>query len=177
LQNENRVMSGIFLKTSRLNKASMCAAGAMMLLLGGFADLPQRVQEAEKYWTDPATGYALGGYDVVSYWSPAGPSLGNADYEVQMENVTWRFSNKGNAEEFLKYSTIYVPQFSGYGAYAVSQGKSPRGNPRIWAIAHNKLYFFFSAQAKIQWQRVREKSIRRAIEQWPGLRRRIADLN
>jgi len=174
-------MTRIFSKTNRFNKALRCAAGlaagAMMVLLGGFADVLQPVLEAEKYWTDPATGYALGGYDVISYWSPTGPVLGNDNYEVQIKNVTWRFSNKGNAEEFLKHSAIYVPQFSGYGAYAVSQGKSPRGNPRIWAIANNKLYFFFSEQARIEWQRVRKKSIRRAIAQWPGLKRRIAGLN
>jgi len=174
-------MTRIFSNIRCFNKALRCAtglaAGAMMVLLGGFVDLPQPVLEREKYWTDPATGYALGGYDVVSYWSATGPVLGNDDYEVQMENVTWRFSNKGNAEEFLKYSEIYVPQFSGYGAYAVSQGKSARGNPRIWAIENNKLYFFFSAQTRIEWQRVRDKSIQRAVKQWPELKRRIAGLN
>ena len=131
----------------------------------------------EKYWADPTTGFAIGGYDVVSYWSSAGPVLGKDDYEVQMAKTTWRFSNKGNFDEFRKYAGVYAPQFSGYGAYAVSQGKAPRGNPRIWVIANNRLYLFFSLKGKKKWLEKQQESIRKATENWPDLRRQIARPN
>jgi len=38
-----------------------------------------------RFWTDPATGFAVGGYDPVSYFTPGGPRRGSADYEA-----TWR---------------------------------------------------------------------------------------
>ncbi len=149
----------------------------LALLTASSSGVSQSFQTQEKFWADPATGFAIGGYDVVSYWSNMGPVLGKDAYEVQMEKTTWRFSNQGNYEEFVKYAGVYTPQFSGYGAYAVSQGKAPRGNPRIWAIVDNKLYLFFSIEGKIKWQETRENSIRKAKEQWPALRRQIARPN
>jgi YHS domain-containing protein len=152
--------------------ANMCL---LMVLIAGWLSLSPSVQAQEKYWTDPATGFAMGGYDVVSYWSSTGPVLGNAEYEVEVKKVTWRFSNKGNYEEFLKYTNIYAPQFSGYGAYAVSQGRAPLGNPTIWVIADNRLYFFFSTRAKTEWQKAQKKFIRMANKKWPTLKILIAN--
>ncbi len=147
------------------------------LIAAGSLSYSQAFKPEEKYWADPTTGFAIGGYDVVSYWSSAGPVLGKDAYEVQMEKTTWRFSNKGNFEEFRKYAGVYTPQFSGYGAYAVSQGKAPRGNPRIWVIADNRLYLFFSLKGKKKWLEKQQESIRKAIENWPALRRQIARPN
>lgn len=155
----------------------LIAAGILILTMGGFISFSQPVYADERYWTDPATGFAMGGYDVVSYWSSGGPVLGTDDYEVQKGNVTWRFSNQGNYEEFLKHYEVYAPQFSGYGAYGVAQGKTPRGNPKIWMIADNKLYFFFSLEARTRWGLARKKYIREAIKNWPVLKRQISHLN
>jgi len=143
----------------------------------GSSGYSQALDAEEKYWADPTTGFAIGGYDVVSYWSSAGPVLGTDDFEVQMGKTAWRFSNKGNFEEFRKYAGVYAPQFSGYGAFAVSQGKAPRGNPRIWMIADNRLYLFFSLKGKKMWLEKQQESIRKAIENWPDLRRQIARPN
>jgi len=147
---------------------------AMVIWLGAGVGLIQYAHADGRYWSDPTTGFALGGYDVVSYWSSSGPVLGSEEYEVRWENVTWRFSNRGNCEEFLKHADLYAPLFSGYGAYAVSQGKAPRGNPEIWTIADNKLYFFYSLDAKTKWGLARKKFIREAMKYWPKLKRKIA---
>ncbi len=172
-------MTGIFPQTNPIIKVPKPSVAASIFLLmaffAGWLSLLHPAQAEEKYWTDPATGFAMGGYDVVSYWSPAGPVLGIAEYEVEVEKVSWRFSNKGNYEEFLKYTDIYAPQFSGYGAYAVSQGRAPRGNPTIWAIANNRLYFFFSMRAKMEWQKAQKKFIRIANKKWPTLKLLIAN--
>ncbi len=154
--------------------AGMCAG---VVFTADSSSYSQAFNAEEKYWADPTTGFAIGGYDVVSYWSAAGPVLGKDEYELQMAKTTWRFSNKGNFEEFRKYAGVYAPQFSGYGAYAVSQGKAPRGNPRIWVVADNKLYLFFSLKGKKNWLENQQESIRKAIENWPALRRQIARPN
>jgi len=172
-------MTGIFSQTRSCFSKLKSPVSARIYLLGVFfavgLSLLYPARAEEKYWTDPATGFAMGGYDVVSYWSPTGPVLGVADYEVEVERVSWRFSNKGNYEEFLKYTDIYAPQFSGYGAYAVSQGRAPRGNPTIWAIVDNRLYFFFSMRAKMEWQKAQKKFIRIANKKWPTLKLLIAN--
>lgn len=157
-----------------LRQLSATVVVVLTLLAGSLLGLHQSALAGEKFWTDPATGFALGGYDVVSYWSPTGPVLGMDEFEVHIENVTWRFSNQGNYEEFLKHFNIYMPQFSGYGAYAVSQGTAPLGNPNIWVIEDNKLYFFFSPNAKKKWQQKKNEFIPQAIKQWPALKRQIA---
>lgn len=149
----------------------------MAALVAGLVLCPLAGHAGDKIWTDPATGFAFGGYDVVSYWSEEGPVLGNGQYEVQLKHVTWRFRNQGNCEEFLKYPDVYAPQFSGYGAYAISEGNSPQGNPQIWAIADKKLYFFFSRRSKIKWQLARHKYIKKALVNWPALKQQIASMN
>ena len=127
----------------------------------------------ERIWQDPATGWAIGGYDVVSYWSGTGPVEGSADFEVYIDGVTWRFANQGNCEEFLKHLAIYSPRFSGYGAYAIALGKVPRGNPRVWEVYEQKLYFFYSERSRRNWSLARDRYIRMADENWKVLQREI----
>lgn len=145
---------------------------AMVLALA-YLHFPAALHADERIWQDPATGWAIGGYDVVSYWSASGPVAGLPDYEVFIDGVTWRFANRGNCEEFLKHRSIYSPRYSGYGAYAISQGKVPRGNPRVWTVYEKKLYFFFSARSKRNWELARERYIRKADENWKTLQRQI----
>ncbi len=143
----------------------------------GIMAFPQILRADDKIWTDPATGFALAGYDVVSFWSPNGPVVGTGEFEIQVNGINWRFSNQGNREEFLKFPKVYTPQFSGYGAYAIAQGSVPRGNPKIWALAKNKLYFFFSLDARKKWLRASDRNIRKAEKKWPVLQGEIAHLD
>lgn len=149
----------------------------ILMLLGALVIFSLPALADNKVWTDPATGFAVGGYDVVSFWSSEGPAMGTQEFEVRIDNITWRFANRGNCLEFLKHPEVYAPQFSGYGVYAISQGNTPRGNPLIWSIAGGKLYFFYSVEARRKWVLAREGFLAKARRLWPELRRRIANLS
>ena len=148
----------------------------MTILFAGLTSVSLPVLATEKHWADANTGFAIGGYDAVSYWSSTGPVKGIAEYEVFSGEVNWRFSNQGNYEEFTKHPEIYKPQYAGYGALAISQGKLPRGNPEIWAVADGKLYLFFSAQSKAKWELARKNFIRKAKVKWSAMQSKIHHL-
>lgn len=142
-------------------------------IIAGFICLSLPAHADPRIWKDPVTGYAIGGFDVVSYWSASGPTMGFEEYEVFVDGVSWRFANQGNRDEFLKHLSIYRPQYSGYGAYAVAHGKVPRGNPITWVIYEQKLYFFYSIKAKKSWERNKVKMVRQADKNWVDVQKQI----
>jgi hypothetical protein len=63
----------------------------------------------------------------------------------------------------------YAPQYGGYCAYAVSQGKTADIDPFAWTIVGGKLYLNLDKDVQDLWEKDREAYIRKADENWPGL--------
>jgi len=95
------------------------------------------------------TGFAVSGYDVVSYFdlpqSQVGqpqqsPLAGSAAFTVDYNGSVFAFSTETNRERFLANPTAYVPQYDGHCAFGVAQGGKVPGNPTLWRIVDGKLY-------------------------------------
>jgi len=89
-------------------------------------------------------GIAIGGYDVVSYFSGEA-ERGFASYAAGHNGTTYHFSTKANLEAFQKSPNQYLPQFDGYCAWGVGakETKFPV-NPETYDIVDGKLYLFFN---------------------------------
>ena len=124
-------------------------------------------------WLDSANGLAIGGYDPVAYFTHASPQRGTGDHEANWNKATWRFVNSGNRAAFIRNPEIYSPQFSGYDAYAISQGHSTRGHPAIWAIRNKRLYLFYSPTNRRLWMRQPDEVVKRARAVWQRLSKTI----
>ncbi|ADZ69375.1 YHS domain-containing (seleno)protein [Polymorphum gilvum] len=96
------------------------------------------------YLTDPIGGYAIGGHDPVAYFVDRRARLGDRRFEHQWRGVKWLFVNEGNRAAFERSPEVYVPQYTGCGAYALAEGYATAGNPAIFAILDGRLYFFHS---------------------------------
>jgi hypothetical protein len=94
--------------------------------------------------TDPVTGFAAAGFDSVAYFSDGRARPGKADLEVMWRGAGWRFVNEGNRAAFVADPDVYAPSFGGYCAVAVSRGFLAEGNPEIWEVHGDRLYFFYS---------------------------------
>ena len=103
------------------------------------------------YVINSSTGIAMHGYDVVSYFTEQQAIVGLDSFEVEWDGNYWHFINTANADRFLEAPHAFLPQFNGYGAFAVASGLLADGNPKIWALYENQLFFFHSVNARNKW--------------------------
>ncbi|WP_190810212.1 YHS domain-containing (seleno)protein [Flagellimonas sp. S3867] len=92
-----------------------------------------------------ANGVAVGGYDVVSYFSGEA-KRGFENFSAKHDGVTYYFYTKDNRATFQKSPEKYLPQFGGYCAWGVGAktAKFPT-DPETYDIVDGKLYLFFNA--------------------------------
>ena len=64
-------------------------------------------------WSDPSTGFAIGGYDPVAYFVHRTPHRGKAGVELVIDGVAWKFLNEANKAVFARDPDVYAPRFAG----------------------------------------------------------------
>jgi YHS domain-containing protein len=90
-------------------------------------------------------GYAIDGYDVVSYFNNK-PIEGTSDYVTEFDGVKFKFASEEHLNLFEKNPEKYVPQYGGYCAYAIGAKSSKVSiDPETFEIRDGKLYLFYNA--------------------------------
>jgi len=112
---------------------------------------------------------AVGGYDPVAYFKDGKPTPGKADVTYTWKGATWRFASTANRDAFREQPEKYAPQYGGYCAYAVSQGATAKGDPRVWKVVDGKLYLNLSSSVQRLWERDIPGYIKKADRNWPGV--------
>jgi hypothetical protein len=79
-----------------------------LLIVFAFASIAQ-VQPVDK------KGLAIGGYDVVAYFSNTAVE-GSPSITAVHKKVTYQFSTTANRDAFVKNPAQYLPQFDGFCA-------------------------------------------------------------
>ncbi|OZA17659.1 MAG: hypothetical protein B7Y02_02300, partial [Rhodobacterales bacterium 17-64-5] len=96
-----------------------------------------------------ATGFAVSGYDVVSYFdlpqSPVGepqqsPLPGVASITAEYNGAVFAFATEENRDRFMADPESFAPQYDGHCAYGVAKGGKVPANPTLWRIIDGKLY-------------------------------------
>lgn len=118
---------------------------------------------------DPFTGFAIGGYDPVAYFSEERPVLGERAFEWEWQGTTWRFANAGNLAAFRDAPEVYAPLFAGRCAFAVSQGRPTEGSPLVAAIVGGRLLFFADPTARAAFMTAPERLLTAALSRWPSV--------
>lgn len=124
---------------------------------------------APSVWRDYASGYAIGGYDPVAYFTQNAPTLGHEGIEHHWGGASWRFVNTGNRDAFAKHPSVYAPQFAGYDVISLSKGLTVQGSPSVWALYKQRTYLFASKASLRAWRRNRDKIIKAAHIKWAVL--------
>jgi len=112
---------------------------------------------------------AVGGYDVVSYFTPGAPVVGSAEHTVRWRGGRFRFASAEHAATFKADPEPYAPRFGGYCAWAVSRGYVAKGDPTVWAVVEGRLYFNYDPSVAERWKQDPAGNIRRAEANWPGV--------
>ena len=155
---------GIFLEGLQMQRTiftkSMIATGMWLgLSVAAFAG-PQYIDE---------TGYAISGYDAVAFHSlkkgePAVP--GKASITTQWNGSKWAFASEENKQAFLANPTKYAPEYDGHCAYGIAKGGKVPGNPNLWAIVKDKLYFNINPPVQGFWEEDIPGFIKTADTNW-----------
>lgn len=113
-------------------------------------------------------GVAIQGYDPVSYFSEQ-PTLGSPDLTSNYEGAVYHFASPENKAKFDAEPAKYVPQYGGYCAVAVSEGKTFPIDPNTYKVTNDKLYLFYNGElgnTKPQWDADEENRRKNADEHW-----------
>ena len=118
---------------------------------------------------DRHTGLAISGFDPMAYFIDGGPRLGKSEIELRHAGAVWRFRNEGNRAAFAAHPEVYAPRFGGYDAIGVSRGAAVPGDPRVWALAGERLYLFSTPENKRAFAAETPQTIAAADKRWPAV--------
>ena len=69
----------------------------------------------------------------------------------------------------LQNPEVYRPRFGGYDPVAIARGNSVPGHPLFWAVDGERLYLFYSAEARTAFLAEPAAIIERATRKWPAV--------
>ncbi len=127
------------------------------------------IARAEKPVNASVFGVAIKGYDPVAYFTDAKPVKGGTDFTFDWNGATWRFASAAHRDTFKAAPEKYAPQYGGYCAWAVSEGRTAGIDPAAWKIVNGKLYLNYSLEVQKKWEADIPGHIARAEVNWPKL--------
>jgi hypothetical protein len=128
---------------------------------------------ADRVVVDRNSGLAINGFDPVAYFTDAAALPGKGEFEQEVAGVVWRFRNAGNRAAFTADPEIYRPRFGGYDPVGIARGVAVAGNPLLWAISDQRLFFFYTNETRHQFASDRDAIISTADREWPSVLRTV----
>jgi YHS domain-containing protein len=94
---------------------------------------------------------AILGYDPVAYFADGKAVKGLDAYVAEWMGAKWKFASPSHRDLFKNNPQQYAPQYGGYCAYGVSQGKLVSIEPDKFKIIDGKLYLNLNASIQATW--------------------------
>jgi YHS domain-containing protein len=120
-------------------------------------------------YTGRFSSTALQGYDPVAYFESGSPEKGDRNFSAEYKGATFLFSRAAHRDAFLADPGAYAPQYGGYCAWAMADGKHARGDARYWKIVDGKLYLNYNSDIQDKWTAGIPGLISRADTEWSAL--------
>lgn len=129
------------------------------------------------------TGFALSGFDVVSYFdlpqSAVGtpqqsPLAGKATITADYNGATFAFASEANRDRFLADPAMFAPQYDGHCAFGVAKGGKVPGNPTLWRIVDGKLYLNITQNVVGFWEADIPGNLTTSEANWTALEAKAA---
>lgn len=120
-------------------------------------------------YTGILKGVAVGGYDVVAYFTASQAVKGNPAFSYTYKESEWRFASEANRALFIANPQKYEPQFGGHCSYAAARNYKASGDPQAWKIVDGKLYLNYDQSIKKIWEKNIPTEISNANSNWRTL--------
>jgi hypothetical protein len=151
----------------------MVLALGLAICGGIFAPVGLLAATSERIVVNPLTGLAISGFDPVAYFTDGKPEFGRPDLELSEGGAVWHFRNEGNRAAFAEHPDVYTPRFGGYDPVAIARGNSVPGHPLFFAVTGERLYLFYSVEARAEFLTSPGRIIEAATRKWPEVARSI----
>jgi hypothetical protein len=129
----------------------------------------------ERLVIDRHTGLAIYGIDPVAYFTARKPTPGRQDLEFRHAGAVWRFDNEGNRAAFAADPDVYMPRFGGYDPVGVSRGIATPGKPALWVVSEQRLYLFYTAEARTAFLADPTEVVAAAMARWSAVKSQLAE--
>jgi len=143
-------------------------ATAVALAMGVAAGAPALAAGQDVNAT--VTGLALRGYDPVAYFTDGKPVIGDFTITAQHDGATYRFASEDHKALFLKDPAKYLPEYGGFCAAGTAKGVKVDGDPTVWKIVDNKLYFNLAPAVAKRWGEDIAGNIKTANSNWTTIK-------
>lgn len=124
---------------------------------------------AEPIETGTFNNYAIYGYDTVAYFTQGKAVKGNKKITYEWKGAEWHFSSEEHKAMFVAEPEKYAPQYGGYCAYAMSDGRLVGVDEDAFTIVDGKLYLNYSKSVMKEWRSNQEQFIQEADAHYPNL--------
>ncbi|KCZ60229.1 hypothetical protein HY30_12230 [Hyphomonas chukchiensis] len=141
---------------------------AALLLAPAMAYAPAAAAEPAIY-TGRFSTTALQGYDPVAYFETGAPAKGSKDISTEYKGATFLFTSAEHRDAFIADPEAYAPQYGGYCAWAMADGKYAKGDARYWKIVDGKLYLNYNSDIQGKWNADIPGFVSKADTEWSAL--------
>lgn len=111
---------------------------------------------------------AIYGYDTVAYFTQNKAVKGDKKITTEWRGAIWHFSTEEHKAMFVGEPEKYAPQYGGYCAYAMSDGRLVGIDEDAFTILDGKLYLNYSKSVMKEWRTNTELFIKEADAEYPN---------
>ncbi|MFT5774957.1 YHS domain-containing (seleno)protein [Hyphomonas sp.] len=141
---------------------------AALALSPALAFAPAAAAEPAIY-TGRFSSIALQGYDTVAYFETGAPAKGSKDFTAEYKGANFKFTSAEHRDAFIADPAAYAPQYGGYCAWAMADGKHAKGDAAYWKIVEGKLYLNYNSDIQGKWNADVPGFISKADTEWSAL--------
>lgn len=116
-----------------------------------------------------ASKAAVDGFDPVAFFTDSKPENGSPFITAEYEGATYYFATEENKKLFAANPAKYVPQFGGFCAFGVAEGKLFPVDISTWQVRGGKLYLNLNRDVMKTFNADLEGNLAKATQNWPGL--------
>jgi YHS domain-containing protein len=150
------------MKWSPLPSSFITAMASLVFASAGFA-------QSKSLNNLDASGLAVQGYDVVSYFTDGKAVKGSPQFTSKHQGGTYQFASAEHKAAFEKSPEKYEPRFGGFCAYAVSKNTTAKIEPDAFQIVDGKLLLQYDQDILKKFSKDTAGNLVKAEANWPGL--------
>lgn len=110
---------------------------------------------------------AIDGFDTVAYWTENKAVEGSKKYTYKWNGAKWRFSSQENMDLFKSNPEKYLPEYGGYCAWAMSDGRTASIEGEAFTFHNEKLYLNYNMKVMAEWRADKDLFIEQANIEYP----------
>ncbi|MFN0264571.1 YHS domain-containing (seleno)protein [Tepidamorphus sp. 3E244] len=123
-------------------------------------------QNALPVSVDATTGFAIAGFDPVSYFTDGRPRAGDPLNLARWHDAAWIFANPGNQQAFDAHPELYAPRFGGFSVVSLARGHYASGNPELYVMHKGGVLLFHTPQQIAVFNEAPDEFVAMAEAEW-----------